>query len=440
MSNPVRADEKVAVTSDNSVEKLWSAADSSDRLAATPPISWRKVALQAFGVWLATRVVFALVTYIAVNFYTTGFKPVEMGLAGPFPPPLLLQSWNRWDTNWYLRITTNGYEGDVLRTAFFPLYPMLIKVFALGGGENVRLGVAMIISNLGALAAFIAVGLIASHEAAPKRIHAGEHDPAPDTAQVLSVMAAYPFAFFTVAAYADGLFFGLAAFSIFFARRGLWYWAALMAFLAGLTRPTGVILVLPLAWEYARQHGWLSRDWRERLRLNSVLKALIVWGAVPLAIGLYAAYLWAAFGNPLVFVEAQSHWGHQLVPIWELPFLLVGSVLNQPMWSFTQSRLLIDVVPIVVFTALTLLGARRLPAIYTLYMVGALIMSLASPLVGYFNPFASVGRYLLVAFPAFLLLARWTKRYTWLHVLVIGGGFMLQALLAAFFLMGGWMV
>lgn len=391
-------------------------------------LPWRRIALQAAGMWLATRIALALVTYIAVNFFTTGLDPDKMRLTGPIPPAALLASWQRWDTDWYLTISARGYGEDVLRTAFFPLFPLLIHIFTFLG-DHTRLLVALLISNLGGLAAFIGVGLVAAQEDGP--------DASP---YAVGALAAYPFAFFTAAAYPDGLFLGLAAFSLFAARRGAWRWAALCAFLAGLARPTSVILILPLAWEYARQAGWLSRRRREQMRLPSLLKAVMVVGAVPLGVGLYAGYLWYTFGNPVTFLQVQSHWGHKFVPIWDIPWLIVSSMLNQPAWTFTQARLLVDLVPILVFAALTVASARRLPIAFTLYMAGALFVTLSSPIVGDFDPFISASRYLLAAFPAFILLGRWTRQHTWLHMLIMSGGFMLQGVLAGFFLMGGWII
>ena len=71
-------------------------------------LPWRRIVAEAAGMWLVTRIAFGLVTYIVVNFYTTGFEPIKMGLAGPFPPDLLLRSWQRWDSNWYLNISANA--------------------------------------------------------------------------------------------------------------------------------------------------------------------------------------------------------------------------------------------------------------------------------------------------------------------------------------------
>ena len=416
------ANADLAISPEDTEEQPW-----------VPALPWRRIVLQALGMWLATRAALGIVSYISVVFLTNGFDPAKMGVQGPFPPVVVLRYWLRWDTSWYIRISTEGYPGDLSRAAFFPLYPFLIDLFSFGGGEDVRLGVALLIANLAALAAFIAIGLLAYQELG-------------ETAATLSIIAlsAHPFAFFMAAAYPESLLISFATFSILFARRGMWYWAALFAFLAALTRPVGIVLALPLAWEYAQAHGWLPLSWgansAQRLRPSLLLKGILVVAAAPLAFGAYNLYLWVISGEPWAFFQAQSTWGHRFVPPWDLPLLLVSSVLNQPAWSFGQARLLIDVLAILLFVVLTVLSVRRLPVSFTLYIAAVLYISVASPIVGSFDPFTSAARYLLAAVPAFLLLGLWMVHKPWLNILVVACGFMLQSLFMAFFLMGGWIV
>jgi hypothetical protein len=395
-------------------------------------LGWRRVALHAALAWLAMRLVYAVFTYLAVLFLKQGFDPIQMGLGGPTYPGELFRAWYQWDVGWYLPISNEGYAPDVRRAAFFPLYPLLINIFTSIGGDPTRFPVAVLVANLGTLLAFVGLALVAAREKGA-------------TVASYSVLAfaAYPFAFFTAAAYPDGLFIGLAAFALLFARRQMWYAAAACAFFAALARPTGMALAIPLIWEFASRHvsrplgGGFPRlivTWR------AAAKGALVAGAVPLGVGLFALYLWSIFGDPLVFVKIQSYWAHAFVPPWDLPALAWNSIGAQLEWSFNQSRVIIDVAPAVLFVALTVVAARRLPVSFTLYMAAVLLVSLASPLVTYFNPFASIGRYLLAAFPAFILLGDWSSRYPWVNALVLGGGFMLQALFVGFYLMGGWMV
>ncbi len=50
----------------------------------------------------------------------------------------------------------------------------------------------------------------------------------------------------------------------------------------------------------------------------------------------------------------------------------------------------------------------------------------------------SAPRYLLVAFPAFLLVGRWTERHPRLGLLLAMAGFIIQFTLAGLFLMNVW--
>jgi hypothetical protein len=169
-------------------------------------------------------------------------------------------------------------------------------------------------------------------------------------------------------------------------------------------------------------------------------KGILVAGAVPAALSVYGLYLWGLFGDPLAFLQAQSFWQHALTPPWDLPGIAIYAVQKEPAWSFNQLRVLIDILPAIVFIGVAIAGIRRIPISFSLYMAGALCVTLASPIVTGFDPFASVSRYLLAAFPAFLLVGRWMARYPWANIAVMSGGFMLQAIFAGFYLMGGWLV
>src|SRR5919204_2875989 len=56
------------------------------------------------------------------------------GLTAPFGGlgGLLVAPAARWDATWYLAIASGGYD-DATRTAFFPLYPLLVR---LGGAPG----------------------------------------------------------------------------------------------------------------------------------------------------------------------------------------------------------------------------------------------------------------------------------------------------------------
>src|SRR5439155_1376532 len=319
----------------------------------TPVGGWRPIVLQAAGMWLATRVSFAVLTYVTVIFNGFGNTRVPPGfVVGRWDLGTLLGSWGRWDAGIFDDISQNGYHSRP-HAAFFPLYPMLIRLATTVAGQRYALLAALLISNLAALAGFIGLALLAAHEDGP--------GAAPGAVRAL---AAYPLAFFLAAPYSDALLLATATFTLLWARQGAWKRTAVAAFLAALTRSSALILVLPLVWEYGRQHGWWERErWRtfrprRLLNIRGGAEAIMVLGALPLGLAVYVA--------------------------------------------------------------------------------GLLFLSTAAPTLLLPDPLSSVGRELLVAIPVFLLLGRWLRRWPALDLLIVAGGFMLQAALTTYFLSGGW--
>ncbi len=393
---------------------------------------------QAVPIWLVGRVLYILFTYLAVLLTIGRLHPLAT-----FPPYHLLMLWQRRDVNWYLSIAARGYtRSGPDQAAFFPLYPALTALLTALVGAGNRLAAAMIVASLGTLAACIAVGLLAGRE-----FGGSKEETSNDGVMSASmrVMLAYPLALFMFAGYADSLLVALCALSLYFGRRGSWTCAALCAFAAGLTRPTAIILVAPLCFEYGRQ----SDIWQPFMRANIpelvkrlhprlLAKWLLVTAAAPLAIGLYAVYLWHIYGDPLLFMHLQvSVWHRHLVPPWQLLSLMVRSWHQAVPWGYLHARMLVDEVPVAGFLVLTYFVFRHLPRMYTWYMAGVLVSAVATPMVSQQLPFAAAGRYLLPAIPVYLLLGSWVIRRPWLDQLIIGGGMAVQAILVVFFLGGG---
>lgn len=417
----------------------WRPSVSTRRAgaAATPRAVWQVVAGQATGMWAASRVVLLVLTYCGVlfGFAATGTQTHLNGAAPHAGHSLgaLLMTWYRWDALHFVHIATTGYSLPQ-ETAFFPLYPIQIRLFMLALGNAHPVAAAMLAANVDALLAFIALGLLAAFELGQSAVRS-----------VVLAAAAYPLAFFMAAAYSDALFLALATFAVYAARRGNWWWAAGCALLAGLTRPTGVVLILPLVWEFGRQHGWWRGRWRALLQPPVLARLAVLAGAAPFGIFLYATYLGLRFGHPLLFVHVQGrYWERVGMPLWQSLPLAAAGFLGAPGGSYDQARLLVDVAPLVLFALLTLLTIRRMPAAFTLYMAGLLYVCVATPMLDtvLHDPdiYISSGRFLLAAFPMFLLLGRWMRERPWLETLVLGVGFSVQAVLLAFFLAGGWLV
>jgi hypothetical protein len=394
--------------------------------------------------WAASRVALAFFTYA-----TLLLRPGGSGSATTFPA--LASAWLQWDAKWYVQIAQAGYFNDQ-SAGFFPLYPLLVHTVGVAFGGH-YLAAALLVSNLGALGVFIGLALLAAHEFGSERT----------ASYAVTMLAAYPLAFFLAAPYTEGLFIALAAFALYGARTGRWRIAATCAFFAALTRLTGIILLAPLVWEYGHQRGWWT-GWRSaearRARLGRVFSprewgwrwdgiftlALVV-GAVPLAVALYMFFLGVRFGDPLLYVHAQQrYWNHvgSGAPI--TPGVSGGTAqppaepLSFLAPSYEQARALVDLAPLAIFLILAIILARRQPVMYTLYLAGLLALILVSWRPDRLGNFVAAGRYLCAALPIFFWLGRWSETRPWLFLLLTSVGFLLQATLATVFLTGGWLV
>jgi Gpi18-like mannosyltransferase len=396
----------------------------------------RAIVLQATGMWLATRVLLLLTTYFALTLSLFNTRQLS--------PQDLLTAWDKFDTVWYLNISQFGYwlpspatfarDHGQIPTAFFPLYPLLIATISQLIGTAHRLAGALIISNLGTLAAFIGIGLFAANE---------DGDEA--ASRTIRLVAAYPLAFFLMAAYTEGVFLALAVFCLYFVRRHLWYAAAICAFFAALTRFTGVILFPPLVYEYGSAQGWWRRSSLNSLitlrrylplrpHLHQLLEAMAVILSVPLGLGTYMLYLGMQFHNPLSFAEAaEVSWLHHSTPPWQSLPLALHQLFTTPPWTYQQALVLLDLIPLLAFLVITLATIRHQPTTFTLYMLGLLTLIVVSPVTWTPDTFVSAGRYLIPAVPIFLLLARWSLRRPGLDILLVGG-FLLQGALLTLWL------
>jgi hypothetical protein len=340
----------------------------------------------------------------------------------------------RWDAQWYLRIAEHGYRADVeaLRgtRAFFPVYPLLVR--GLGGFADA--GLAVLVAIAIALAAFW-VGLRLLH-----RLTTLELGPAAADATVV-LLAFAPFAFFFSVPYTESAFLLLSVAAVLAARRGRFGLAAGAAALASGTRPTGALLVLPLAVLYlygpradrepaaARGPGW------RRVLPRYAPRPDILWLALaPVGTVAFSLYLRHAAGDALAWQHVQSLFGRRATE-WPTETVRQGAVaafhaLKGDGPDVYRAPILIE------FGFLPLaLGAivgtfKRLPFAYGAYSVAAVLFALSSP--AYAEPLRALPRYLLVVFPLYMWLGDFAERRGATRALTIASAAALAVLSALF--------
>jgi hypothetical protein len=139
-----------------------------------------------------------------------------------------------WDADWYLGIADHGYAHqlgtafDANNLAFFPLYPVLVKAVAALTPFS-RASTGLVIAVVGSFVAAWGVHAVGSH------LHGRR------VGLLLTVLwAALPVGLVQWMGYTESLFTAFAAWALYAVLTGRLLWAASLAALAGLTRPTGV--------------------------------------------------------------------------------------------------------------------------------------------------------------------------------------------------------
>ena len=203
--------------------------------------------------------------------------------------------------------------------------------------------------------------------------------------------------------------------------------ACVMAALAAATRNVGIFLVVPLMYE------WIKNV--ERFRWQGVYLLLAPGGLFA-----YMVYLWVRFGDPLLFYSAQESWGRQATgPLdtasraWGAAVEGAGRLLDPDLWAHPSlsnaanqlagASNFFNLVFFVFATIVLLAGSRYLPLSLTVY--GLLLVAPATLFGTPGSPLMGTPRYVLVAFPVFIVLALLFR-----NRLILGGWLVVSTLIS----------
>jgi hypothetical protein len=315
-----------------------------------------------------------------------------------FPRLRVVQSMGSlWDGRWYLKIAQYGYphqlvnEGDGSRWAFFPAFPAAVRALA----EVTRLSLpdaafvaAFVFGLTSALAIWLAVREVFGSTLADRAVLFYVFCP---TAYVLSM------------AYTEGLFLTAAAACLFCLSRRYWMTAALCACLAGLTRNTGVVVVLAVLVTA------LPAAWRDRS-----LRPVVAAAVAPLGLVSFMSYAWTMVGTPVAFLTSERFWQGQHFIWFKTPLDALITALHEGPGGQTfvpdamaGAALILGCAGIWLLDRMgrpggaALVGADRItiPASWWVYTAGALLAAYSA----YFTD--SIPRYTMAAFPLFVAFA-----------------------------------
>jgi hypothetical protein len=378
--------------------------------------------LQGAWIWgdivipfLASRFMLVLIVWLALyRGLASSAAPATMspGIFGHHH--FWLNMWAHWDAYLYLLIAQHGYRYDPAqqdyRVAFFPLYPLCIRAVSFVLGHSLeRMAVAGVLVSNGALLA--ALTLLAA-------LFRLDYDDRTAARAVLYLLV-FPVTFFLSAIYSESLFLACVLGCFYCARTGRWWLAGLCGCLASLCRPPGVLLVIPIAWEYLAQRRY---QWRA-IRADILSLALIPAGLLA-----YALYLKARFGDFLLFMHVQVHWGRQGGSLFHTFWNGLVGPLGGPAG---ENHSILDTAFMVLYLILIFCAWRLKPRSYALFATLYFLTALGS------GDIRSLMRFGMSFFVVFLVLALAGRRPEFDRVYMIVST-ALAALFVIFFALGYW--
>jgi hypothetical protein len=222
----------------------------------------------------------------------------------------------------------------------------------------------------------------------------------------------FPAALFLAAPFTEAVFLATATWALVGARDRAWLLAGTAAAMAALTRWQGVLLVLPLGWEAwcaLRERrestvGGLDRtepaDGSELAERGELAERMASLGAVlapALALGAFVFYTSATVGRSVL--DAQDAWGGRNFHWpWEVAEASIRWIVDRSEKGIQA----LNLGTLALFGGLGIVGLRRLPVVYSLYLWPPLLL-LATRIQP--TPLTSTTRYLVPLFPAFVMAA-----------------------------------
>lgn len=425
----------------------------------TSPDGAVRVPRTGVGRSVAAFVLVAVVLGSVVAFSHGRFSSGEYVPGHDVDTPGVLEGWYQFDAGWYEQIAARGYDhvpGAQSSVAFFPAYPLAMRAVApLVGGSEATAGILLtFVCGMVAVALFT---VWCRDRMAPSAV---------PWAVAAVLVFPYSW-YLVGAVYGDALFLAASLGAFVLLERGHPGFAGLAGVVAAAGRPVGPAVVLALAVRALERRGALvhlaprpprpvaatvpsepvpggslpgdnrpsetgpsgtgpseSTPIRRRAGAGPAarFRAWLVGLRLPVGIDWrrvrpadatvlvaasgflgYCAYLWARFGDPLLFNSVQRFWDQPSGPVTWAKGHLVGNLLL----NFTDKpRYLLGCL---LQGGLTIGALLLVPRVLRRFgwgyglLVGGLM---AVPALGS-KDFQGTGRYLLAAFPLFALAGEW---------------------------------
>jgi len=387
----------------------------------------KKIFTTVLKYFLSWRIILFAIAYLA-TYYISKF-----GNTFPYVDRVLtitnLPNWiwgfGNFDGVHYLCLAQNGYSA-VYTQAFFPLYPLLIKLFNIFPKGNLDLSlytdpsffyVGIILSNL-----LFIFSLFLLYKLWNKEYN--------DKISKLSVilLLTFPTAFYFGSIYSESLFIFLVILTFWFTNKNLFILAGIFAALASATKIQGSLLFVYLLIELIQRYKDQLLTRTDLVKKGIITLAISVTGSVS-----YMFYLWKSFGNPIYFLTSQPAFGaaRSAIPVVTLPqvfyrYFKILTTVNLGNITFWNS--LLELTFTIILLIALIYSFKKIKFSYWIFVLLAVIMPTLT------GTLSSMPRYALLAFPLIPLVTRFQRAFKYIIIAQLVLGIILLSL----FVRGYW--
>ena len=366
---------------------------------------------------ITSRIILQIVGYLSLIFLPNPNYPLYKGNDWFFIPERFLDIWARWDTGWYYTIVTEGYspnldiQNNMSNIAFFPLYPLLIKVSSLFAIDFSTYRTLFVIFGLFVSNISFIIALFFSYKIM-------EFFKFSNTTKetVIWLVVLYPYSFFFSSVYSESVFLLFLVLTFYFCLKSNWLFASIAGALLTLTRPLGILVILPIGIRYFYVNNYKIK-----------LMDLLYFSLIPVALGLFFLHSYFVTGDFFGSINNQLAWGKVIQMPWKTIFSpnYRRPIINDFDLAFT----------IIALILLIYNYFLRLPnPEWTFYSLALII----SPL--FYGVLQSNGRYSSVAISIYFSLGMLIEKNQTLRLPIYIGFAMIQAVLFAGWVRGYFIV
>lgn len=266
-----------------------------------------------------------------VGYYTIGVRQrIPSDIMWDIGLPIV-HLFNRWDSGHYIYIALNWYSiGPSEAWAFFPLYPVIIRIasFPLMGlmrpDQAIALG-GFIVSNI-----IFFVLIFYFYKLSEIVLKNG------DLALLSTIVfSLWPGSLFFSCVYVESLFMALMVSSLYFLERNKASFAMILGFLAGWTRPNGFLIFIPFLYKAIENRS--KRRILQSIVVSSPYLLFNIYGFVITGIFPIREWVYAKYWHqpaPTVFLQLLDYplpsgvpkLGYTMIAFVDIAFLLAPAI------------------------------------------------------------------------------------------------------------------